>query len=81
MKRRNFLSTLFGLAVVPAVVVKVVSSYVPAAYSKITGLYRRVFPPLVAKELVQVRPMSEPSGTVYYMGLKYTATTKKHEQT
>lgn len=80
MKRRNFLSTLFGLAVVPVVVAKVVSSYVPAAYNKITGLCRRVFPSLVAKELIQVRPMSEPSGTVYYMDLKYTATTK-HEQT
>jgi hypothetical protein len=34
------------------------------------GLCRRVFPSLVAKESVQVRPMSPPSGTVYYMDIK-----------
>lgn len=70
MNRRKFLGTLIGLVTAPKLVVNAVSSYVPAAYNKMAGLCRRVFPSLVATESVQVRPMSPPSGTVYYMDIK-----------
>lgn len=82
MNRRGFLSTLFGIAIAPAIIAKVISEYKPTVSPVFKGVdffepgivYAPWFPImvpcvplLIASDLISVQPMSQPSGKVSYM--------------
>lgn len=59
--RRSFFKSLIGLFVAPTV-----AKALPIAKPK-APLIRRVYPELLATELVGVQPMSGPTGMVFHM--------------
>jgi len=87
MNRRRFLKSIFGslilIPVIPAIpaesiwrhLIKWVNSFrkKPVEFKRITiPLVRRIYPQLIANDIVSVQPMLQPTGLVYYLRHKYS---------
>lgn len=60
--RRSFFKSLIGLIVAPKV-----AEALPVTKPTVPARFMRVFPELLATELVGVQPMSGPTGMVFHM--------------
>lgn len=66
--RRSFFKILIGLIVAPKVAeaLPVTKPKAPASFNKVLiPMIRRTFPEIIAKDLVSVQLMSEPTGSVF----------------
>ena len=68
--RRSFFKSLIGLIVAPKVAeaLPVVKPKPPVSFNKVLiPIIRRTFPELIAKDIVEVQPMSGPIGLAFHM--------------
>lgn len=69
MKRRTFLKTVFPTIFAPKLIFPVWKTIKPVhdEWNLYLPQVRRVFPQILASELVSVQPMSMPSGQIFYL--------------
>ena len=69
MQRRTFLKTIFPTIFAPKLIVPVWKTIKPVhdEWNVYLPLVRRVFPEIIAAELVSVQPMTGPSSQIFYL--------------
>lgn len=68
--RRSFFKTLIGAAVA-TIAAPIICSVEEKLPKRLIPLVRRVWPNMLASEIVGIRPLDGPTGQVFYMTHKY----------